>query len=105
MFSGKSPFRSSNPHTDDLRVLFRNRKAAIVLSASVTFLSLPGLDSVARTAGMVAVLFAAFSMGATGVAVLRHKTDLERPVPHVGVEGLMVISVRLLFLCLFCSLY
>jgi hypothetical protein len=64
----------------------------------VTFLSLPGLDSVARTAGMVAVLFAAFSMAATGVAVLRHKADLERPVPHVGVEGLMVISVRLLFL-------
>ena len=64
-----------------------------MLSASVTFLSLPGLDSVARTAGMVAVLFAAFTMVATGVAVLRHKTDLERRVPHIGVEGLMIISV------------
>ncbi|KIM38706.1 hypothetical protein M413DRAFT_29942 [Hebeloma cylindrosporum] len=74
--------------------------AAIVLSASVTFLSLPGLDSVARTAGMVAVLFAAFSMAATGVAVLRHKADLERPVPHVGVEGLMVISRRTVALSL-----
>ncbi|PPQ77168.1 hypothetical protein CVT25_010796 [Psilocybe cyanescens] len=67
--------------------------AAIVLSASVTFLSLPGLDSVARTAGMVAVLFAAFAMVATGVAVLRHKADMERP-PNVGIEGFMVISRR-----------
>jgi len=66
----------------------------------VTFLSLPGLDNVARTAGMVAVLFAAFAMAATGLAVLRHKADLERPVPQIGVEGLMVISVRLLAACL-----
>jgi len=49
---------------------------------------------------MVAVLFAAFAMAATGVAVLRHKTDLERPIPHVGVEGLMVVSVRRI-----CGLY
>ena len=92
-----SPLSALQTRITDLRVLFRDRKAAIVLSASVTFLSLPGLDSVARTAGMVAVLFAAFSMAATGVAVLRHKADLERPVPHVGVEGLMVISVGFLF--------
>ena len=91
-----SPLFALQTRITDLRVLFRDRKAAIVLSASVTFLSLPGLDSVARTAGMVAVLFAAFSMAATGVAVLRHKADLERPISHVGVEGLMVISVRLL---------
>ncbi|KAH9482108.1 hypothetical protein JR316_0004203 [Psilocybe cubensis] len=67
--------------------------AAIVLSASVTFLSLPGLDSWARTAGMVAVLFATFTMVATAVAVLRHKADLERP-PSVGIEGFMIISRR-----------
>lgn len=68
-------------------------QAAVVLSASVTFLSLPGLDNVARTSGMVAVVFAAFSLVSTGVAILRHKTDLGRPIPHVGIEGLMVISV------------
>ncbi|KAF8967511.1 hypothetical protein BDZ97DRAFT_1755936 [Flammula alnicola] len=74
--------------------------AAIVLSASVTFLALPGLDNVARTAGMVAVIFAAFSMVATGVAILRHKADMERPISHVGIEGLMVISRRTVALSL-----
>jgi hypothetical protein len=68
----------------------------------VTFLSLPGLDSVARTAGMVAVVFATFSLVATGVAILRHKADLERPISHVGIEGLMVISVRK-FACCGCA--
>jgi hypothetical protein len=69
-------------------------KAAVVLSASVTFLSLPGLDAFSRITGMVAILFAAFSMAATVVAIFRHKADLERPISHVGIEGMMVISVR-----------
>lgn len=68
-------------------------KAALVLSASVTFLSLPGLDGLTRSASMVAGLFAAFAVAATGVAVLRHKADLERPISHVGVEGIVGISV------------
>ena len=42
---------------------------------------------------MVAILFAAFSMAATVVAIFRHKADLERPLSHVGIEGMMVISV------------
>ncbi|KDR84460.1 hypothetical protein GALMADRAFT_714456 [Galerina marginata CBS 339.88] len=103
--------RLSGRITDEESGVFRNSSpmvivgactclvAAIVMSASVTFLSLPGLDAVARTAGMVAVLFAAFTMAATGVAVLRHKADLERP-PHVGVEGLMVVSRRSIALSL-----
>ena len=70
------------------------RKAAVVLSASVTFLSLPGLDAFSRTTSMVAILFAAFSMAATVVAIFRYKADLEHPVSHVGIEGLMVITVR-----------
>lgn len=82
-------------HHTNLFFPFFSTKAAIVLSASVTFLSLPGLDTVARTAGMVAVLFAAFTMVATGVSVLRHKADMERPVSHVNYqyESLSVISV------------
>lgn len=60
----------------------------------MTFLSLPGLDALSRTTGMVAILFAAFSMAATVVAIFRHKADLERPLSHVGIEGMMVISVR-----------
>lgn len=72
-------------------------KAAIVLSASVTFLSLPGLDNVSRIAGFVAILFASFSMASTVVALFRYKADLERPVSHIGGEGLMMLSVRCTF--------
>jgi hypothetical protein len=44
---------------------------------------------------MVAILFAAFSMAATVVAIFRHKADLERPISHVVcIEGMMVITVR-----------
>ena len=73
--------------------LLSKPKAAVVLSASVTFLSLPGLDAFSRTTGMVAVLFAAFSMAATVVAIFRHKADLERPISHVGIGGMMLITV------------
>ena len=70
-----------------------------MLSASVTFISLPGLDSFSRTAGMVAIVFATFSMVATVVAIFRHKADLERPISNVGFEGMMIITVceRLFF--------
>ena len=42
---------------------------------------------------MVVILFAAFSMAATIVAIFRHEADLERPLSHVGIEGMMMISV------------
>ena len=63
------------------------------MSASVTFLSLPGLDSIARIAGFVAILFASFSMASTLVAVFRHKADMGT-ISYVGGEGLLV-TVRL----------
>lgn len=73
-----------------------------MLSASVTLLSLPGLDSFARIAGLVAILCASFSIASAGVAVFRFKMDLERPATSglVGMEGLMVLSVRFSFLTL-----
>jgi hypothetical protein len=42
----------------------------------------------------VTILFAAFSMAATVVAIFRHKADLERPISHMGIDGMMVITVR-----------
>ena len=49
------------------------RKAAVILSVSLTFLFfLPGLDALSWTTGVVAILFAAFSMAATVVAIFRH---------------------------------
>lgn len=68
--------------------------AAILLSASVTFLSLPGLDSIARLAGFVAILFSSFSMASTLVAIFKYKADLERPAAHLGGEGLIMLSRR-----------
>ncbi|KAF9030240.1 hypothetical protein BDZ89DRAFT_1091654 [Hymenopellis radicata] len=68
--------------------------AAIVLSASVTFLSLPGLDNIARVAGLIAVLFSAFSMASTVVALFKYKADAERAVSVVGAEGFLMVSRR-----------
>jgi len=43
---------------------------------------------------MVAILsFAAFSMAVAVVAIFGHKADLERPISHVGIEGMVVISI------------
>ncbi|KAG6807740.1 hypothetical protein H0H92_006516, partial [Tricholoma furcatifolium] len=68
--------------------------AAIVLSASVTFLSLPGLDNFSRVAGFVAVLFAAFSMVSTLVALFRFKAEMDNPISHIAGEGLRMITKR-----------
>ena len=66
----------------------------MILSASVTFLSLPGLDDISRLAGLIAILFSASSMISTVVALFRYKADIDRAVVYVGGEGLMVMSVR-----------
>jgi hypothetical protein len=68
-------------------------QSAVVLSASVTLLSLPGLDDIARLAGIVAILFSASSMVSTVIALFRYKADLERTIVFIGGEGLMVQSV------------
>lgn len=65
----------------------------MILSASVTFISLPGLDDVARLAGLLAILFSASSMVSTVIALFRYKVDIERTVVYVGGEGLMLLSV------------
>ncbi|KAJ8698975.1 hypothetical protein PTI98_005621 [Pleurotus ostreatus] len=70
--------------------------AAIVLSASVTFLSLPGLDSIARVTALVAILCSTTSMAASVVALFRYKADLERPISIAvgGGEGMVALSSR-----------
>ena len=69
-----------------------------MLSASVIFLSLPGLDNLARIASFVAILCASFSIMFTAVNVFRFKADLERPAASVGVNDLKLLSVRSLLL-------
>jgi len=67
-------------------------QAAIVLSASVTFLSLPNLNHVARIAGLVSTLFASFSMAATLVAIFKYKSEMVRIAPRIS-EGIVWVSV------------
>ncbi|KAL0568569.1 hypothetical protein V5O48_013414 [Marasmius crinis-equi] len=95
--------------------------AAIILSASVTFLSLPGLDAISRVVGLVSALLATFSMIATVIAVFKYKSDLERSfsplaafsgygssygtIPSAGFgsgagEGMMLHSRRIVILSL-----
>jgi TRAP-type uncharacterized transport system fused permease subunit len=71
-------------------------KAAIVLSASVTFLSLPGLDNIARIVALVAILCATASMVSSVIALFAFKAEMERTVSTLGGEGLMNLSVCLL---------
>ncbi|KAL1940042.1 hypothetical protein VTO73DRAFT_9377 [Trametes versicolor] len=79
--------------------------AAVIMSASVTFLSLPSLDDVARLTGFLAILFSASSMVSSVLALFRYKTDIDRSVVYIGSEGLthlsrsrVIMSLPLVFL-------
>ena len=69
-------------------------QAAVILSASVTFLSLPQLADIPRLAGLLAIAFSASSMVSAVIALFRYKHELDRTVMYLGGEGLMVLSVR-----------
>jgi hypothetical protein len=66
---------------------FGSCQAAVILSASVTFMSFPGLDNIARLAGFVAILCSAASMSASVIALFRYKADMERTVWHYDMAG------------------
>ncbi|KAI0774712.1 hypothetical protein BD413DRAFT_472169 [Trametes elegans] len=79
--------------------------AAVVLSASVTFLSLPQLDDVARLTGFLAILFSASSMASSVLALFRYKIEIDRTVVYIGTVGLrhlsrsrVIMSLPLVFL-------
>jgi hypothetical protein len=54
--------------------------------------SLPGLDSISRVAGLVAIMCATGTMVSSVVALMRYKLDLERDLA-VGGEGLTLLTV------------
>ncbi|KII94553.1 hypothetical protein PLICRDRAFT_98675 [Plicaturopsis crispa FD-325 SS-3] len=74
--------------------------AAIVLSASVTFISLPGLDSVARVAGFVAILTSTASMVSALIVLFRYKADAQQSARSFVGEGMVLISRRSVVLSL-----
>ncbi|KAI5116232.1 hypothetical protein M0805_003294 [Coniferiporia weirii] len=63
--------------------------AAIILTASVTFLALPGQDQIARSAGLIAVLASTASLGSSVIAALRNHVEVQRMAARGG-EGLVV---------------
>ena len=69
-------------------------KAAIIFSATVMFLSLPGLDSLSCIMGPVAILCSSFSIMSTAISVFRFGVDLEQLVASVRMEGSMLPLVR-----------
>lgn len=78
-------------------VLFRLlilSQAAIILSASVTFVTLPGLDSIARVAGFVAIMCSTASLASAVMALFRYKVNMERELSCATGEGIMTLSVR-----------
>ncbi|KAF9031909.1 hypothetical protein BJ165DRAFT_1535259 [Panaeolus papilionaceus] len=51
--------------------------AAIILSTSVTFLSIPTLSYFSRVSILVSLALATLSLATTGIAILRHKSEME----------------------------
>ncbi|KAI9466985.1 hypothetical protein BJY52DRAFT_35421 [Lactarius psammicola] len=74
--------------------------AAIILSASVTFITLPGMDDVSRIAGFLAILLSASSLVSAVIALFRYKSDIEHPVAYPRGEGLILLSRRSVLLSL-----
>jgi len=76
--------------------------AALILSASVTLITLPGLDNLGRIAGFVAILCSTASMISAVMALFRYKADSEREraVVYIGGEGLVMLSRRSIIMSL-----
>ena len=81
-----------NSRTCDV-VLIWLYQAAIILSASVTFITLPGIDDVSRVAGFLAILLSASSLMSAVIALFRYKSDIENPIAYPRGEGLVLLSV------------
>jgi hypothetical protein len=69
------------------------------LSASVTFITLPGIDDVSRVAGFLAILLSASSLISAVIALFRYKADIENPIMYPRGEGLVLLSVCALEFC------
>jgi hypothetical protein len=76
-------------------------QAAVILSASVAFVAIPGVDTAARTAALIAILCSAASILGTLLAVLRYKLDLGRAPSFLSGESPLILSVRSSSLFLF----
>ncbi|KAH7887288.1 hypothetical protein F5I97DRAFT_812378 [Phlebopus sp. FC_14] len=75
--------------------------SAIILSASVTLISLPGLDSIARIGGLVAITCSVLSMITSFISIFRYKSEMARGVVGQSAgEGFVMLSRRSIMLSL-----
>ena len=95
--------RELGPPTNDIILISPRSQAAIILSASVTFITLPGIDDVSRVAGFIAILLSASSLISAVIALFRYKSDIENPIAYPRGEGLILLSVCII--CLSHDLY
>ncbi|KAG6373906.1 hypothetical protein JVT61DRAFT_6059 [Boletus reticuloceps] len=73
--------------------------SAIVLSASVTLMSFPGLDSITRIGGLVAITCSVLSMVTSFASIFRYKTEMARGTGP-STEGFVMLSRRSILLSL-----
>ncbi|KAG1766884.1 hypothetical protein EV702DRAFT_782332 [Suillus placidus] len=74
--------------------------AAVILSASVTLMTLPGLSGIARISGLVAIMCSVLSMTTSFISIMRHKTELVHGTPTSGSEGFVLLTRRSVLLSL-----
>ncbi|KAF9235233.1 hypothetical protein BU15DRAFT_51639, partial [Melanogaster broomeanus] len=74
--------------------------SAIILSASVTLMTLPGLESIARIGGLVAITCSVLSMVTSFVSIFRYKAEMARGVGLSSGEGFVMLSRRSIMLSL-----
>ena len=78
-------------------------QSAIILSASVTLISFPGLDSIARIGGLVAITCSVLSMVTSFASIFRYKAEMARGTSPTA-EGFVMLSVRMIN-CLYSGTY
>ncbi|KAL4076495.1 hypothetical protein J3A83DRAFT_4357484 [Scleroderma citrinum] len=74
--------------------------SAIILSASVTLMSLPGLDSIARIGGLVAISCSVLSMVTSFISIFRYKSEMAQGAAQTAGEGFVLLPRRSIMLSL-----
>ncbi|KAG6332906.1 hypothetical protein ID866_6184 [Astraeus odoratus] len=74
--------------------------SAIILSASVTLMTLPGLGSIARIGGLVAISCSVLSMVTSFVSIFRYKSEIAQGAAHAAGEGFVLLPRRSIMLSL-----
>jgi hypothetical protein len=90
--SASQPYTSTNNPAEPLVPCLQ---AAIVLSTSVTFLGLPGLDSYARIAGFLGIFLSTASLTSSIMVLFRLKSDASRASTNISGEGFVIPPVSL----------